>query len=66
MNDADAIQTIINDLDAAIAALKRKQPGPADCIGECAAAYDRCMASAGSDAEKAVCKAAYNKCIANC
>ena len=66
MDDASLIDQINDDLDAAIAT-RLADAGPrSDCIGDCAAAYDRCMGSAGSDLEKAACKAKYNKCIADC
>ena len=37
-----------------------------DCLDACQRDYDACMANAGGDLEKAVCKAAYTKCVANC
>ena len=67
MNDKDAIQKIAQNLADAVARHRAKHSvNPSDCISECAAAYDRCMATAGSDLEKAVCNSAYTKCISNC
>ena len=66
MTDEEAIQTIMNNLDDAISAFEAKQIAPSDCVGGCSATYDKCIAGAGSNMEKAVCKSAYNKCIANC
>jgi hypothetical protein len=65
MNDAQLIETIITHLDAAIAVQKDKR-GSRDCLDDCGKAYDSCMATAGSNLEKAVCKADYNRCITNC
>ena len=69
MSDEKLLKQINEDLDAAISNLTTKlenNTGPKDCIGDCANAYDACMANAGSDLEKAVCKAKYNRCISNC
>lgn len=37
-----------------------------DCLQNCQDAYDRCMANAGSNLEKAVCNYNYSKCVVNC
>jgi hypothetical protein len=64
MSDDKLIEKIISDLDSAIAA-KKAQRGSRDCLDDCEKSYNSCMGSAGSNLEKAVCKADYNKCITN-
>lgn len=68
MSDQDKLKLIVENLDALAAKLRAKVGTAAtrDCLQDCSDAYDACMASAGSDLEKAVCKSAYTKCIANC
>lgn len=68
MSNGKLLQQIGEDLDVAIASTlaKRDASAPNDCYETCHKAYDDCMASAGSDAEKLACKAKYNRCITNC
>lgn len=68
MTDAEqkAIQEILDYVNSLPEPTKPSGDAPNDCYTNCHNAYDSCMGSAGSDLEKAACKAKYNKCISNC
>ncbi len=68
MTDQEMLKLIFGNLNEAAKKHRAKAISSAsrDCMQACSDACDKCLASAGSDLEKAVCNSAYMKCVANC
>lgn len=69
MTDQELMERLSDNLEKMVEILEarqRKSKLNSDCVGDCDAAHKRCMASAGSTLEQAVCNSDYMLCISSC